>query len=198
MPVVSRIHQNFLISNYHSVWPIDHDDGSAYYYDSENFLVYGGFKNYLGHSKISQYNVYIYPDASIGYVGKPRKLGRPNLQHRGTGLSSFFNEPYCVNSDGTAKDDSGWGDFWINNKCVIGNPIVYEYYTCRPDDLQDLVTMTANNELFAPNSLVTFVCGQTNWTLQQYQAKGYDIGTLLGDIPTNDIIIQWGRDILGF
>ena len=48
----SEIRQNFVIANYHAVWPLDHDDGSCYYYDYDNVLVYGGFKTYLGHSKI--------------------------------------------------------------------------------------------------------------------------------------------------
>ena len=47
-----NITNNFLFANYHAVWPLDHDDGSCYYYDTYNVLVYGGFKNYLGHSKI--------------------------------------------------------------------------------------------------------------------------------------------------
>ena len=31
-------------NNYHSTWPIDHDDGSCYYHDHHNFLIYGGAK----------------------------------------------------------------------------------------------------------------------------------------------------------
>lgn len=50
-----------VISNYNSVWPIDHDDGSSYWADSFNFLAYGGFKNYLGHSKKALENIYAYP-----------------------------------------------------------------------------------------------------------------------------------------
>ena len=30
----------------------DHDDGSCYYNDTYNVMIYGGYKNYLGHSKI--------------------------------------------------------------------------------------------------------------------------------------------------
>jgi hypothetical protein len=61
-PALSRLRLNFLINNYHSVWPIDHDDGSCYYLDTENFLIYGGYKNYLGHSKTAKNNIYIFPD----------------------------------------------------------------------------------------------------------------------------------------
>lgn len=47
----NEITRCFIINNYHSIWPLDHDDGSREYYDSYNYLIYGGFKNYLGHSK---------------------------------------------------------------------------------------------------------------------------------------------------
>ena len=30
---------------------VDHDDGSASYYDHHTFLLFGGHRNYLGHSK---------------------------------------------------------------------------------------------------------------------------------------------------
>ena len=38
----NQIHKNFLINNYRSVWPIDHDDGSCFWNDTHNYLVYGG------------------------------------------------------------------------------------------------------------------------------------------------------------
>lgn len=83
-----KITQNFVIANYHAVWPLDHDDGSCYYYDYDNVLVYGGFKTYLGHSKIcgdcdadsclAENNLYIYPDTK--YADE---------------TNEFFTEPYC-------------------------------------------------------------------------------------------------------
>ena len=42
----NTIFSNFIINNYRSVWPIDHDDGTCYWDDSYNFLVYGG-NNYF-------------------------------------------------------------------------------------------------------------------------------------------------------
>ncbi|CAF1688374.1 unnamed protein product, partial [Adineta ricciae] len=44
----SYIHHNTIFNNYNSLWPIDHDDGSCFYEDSYNFMMYGGKKNYLG------------------------------------------------------------------------------------------------------------------------------------------------------
>jgi hypothetical protein len=43
----TNITRNFFVSNYHSTWPIDHDDGSTGYRDENNMLAWGGAKNYL-------------------------------------------------------------------------------------------------------------------------------------------------------
>ena len=40
----NQIYRNFLINNYRSVWPIDHDDGSCFWNDTYNYMVYGGLK----------------------------------------------------------------------------------------------------------------------------------------------------------
>ncbi|CAF1130719.1 unnamed protein product [Rotaria magnacalcarata] len=58
----SFIHQNTLFNNYNSFYPIDHDDGSCFYEDRYNFQVYGGKKNYLGHSKLDHHEIYVYHD----------------------------------------------------------------------------------------------------------------------------------------
>ncbi len=74
LPKENFVTRCFIIGNYHSIWPIDHDDGSAYWADSFNFLTYGGWKNYLGHSKKAMQNVYVYPDkyASDQYCADTR------------------------------------------------------------------------------------------------------------------------------
>lgn len=41
---------------------IRQDDGSAFYTDTQNFLMYGGAKNFLGQKKRSEQNYYIYAD----------------------------------------------------------------------------------------------------------------------------------------
>ena len=44
-PAQTLISRNFFINNYHSTWPIDHDDGSNSFLDTFNFLPWGGAKN---------------------------------------------------------------------------------------------------------------------------------------------------------
>lgn len=107
----SEVNRCFLINNYHSVWPIDHDDGSRDYYDSYNYLIYGGFKNYLGHTKTAVNNVYVYPD---GYA-----------YDKSNHLNQWFSRPYCISSSGGRMNMSAYDDFWNNNTCIINNHCAY-------------------------------------------------------------------------
>ena len=184
-PAQSNITLNFIINNYHSTWPLDHDDGSCYYYDTYNYLVYGGYKNYLGHSKVVKYNYYIYPDVDL---------------NSGEGPGAFFQEPYCANSDGASRDalPSGWGEVWANNTCIIGNPNIYKFGSCNPSGSNTgLIPLTANNTFYAPSADIYIKCGSTKWSLAQFQALGYDLGSQV-HVPVSDpTIIEWGRNLLG-
>ena len=37
-----HIRQNMIINGYNGVWSIDHDDGSQFYNDTSNVMVFGG------------------------------------------------------------------------------------------------------------------------------------------------------------
>ena len=63
----NRIHNNFLVNDYGSDMGVDHDDGSAFYLDSYNFMQYSGTKNYLGHSKVNDHQIFAYSDVHPGY-----------------------------------------------------------------------------------------------------------------------------------
>jgi hypothetical protein len=41
------ITRNMILNGYNGVWTLDHDDGSQFYTDTFNVLVFGGLKNYL-------------------------------------------------------------------------------------------------------------------------------------------------------
>ena len=183
-PATSNITRNFLINNYHSTWPIDHDDGSCYYYDTYNYLIYGGYKNFLGHSKTVMYNVYIYPDANI---------------HTPTDGYTFLSKPFCANHDGASIGNlpSGWGEVWANNTCIIGNPNVYGFGTCNPTgDVKGLIPLTYNNTFYAPNKDIHIHCGSQNLSLEQFQSMGYDKGSVVNDVVDTETIIGWGKKLL--
>ena len=183
IPATSYLTRNFLINNYHSTWPIDHDDGSCYYTDTYNYLVYGGYKNYLGHSKTVINNTYVYPDA----------LHSAKQTYRGY--------PFCANHDGATLTDlpSGWDEVWAHNTCIIGNPDIYSFGTCSTDaksDSQGLVPMTYNNTFYAPNKDIYIRCGSVNLTLQEYQAMGFDKGSVVNDVVDIATVIGWGKQLL--
>ena len=182
LPATSYITKNFIINNYHSAWPLDHDDGSCYYEDTYNFLVYGGYKNYLGHSKTVVYNTYIYPDA----------LNSVNI--------TYLHRPYCADHDGATINflPSGWGEVWAHNKCVIGNPDIYDFHTCNTDgdNSKGLVPMTYDNTFYTPNKEVNIPCGLMNLTLQEYQKMGFNEGSVVHDLVDTAAIIEWGKVLL--
>ena len=182
LPATSYITKNFIINNYHSAWPLDHDDGSCYYEDTYNFLVYGGYKNYLGHSKTIMYNTYVYPDA----------IHSANI--------NYLHRPFCADHDGATLRilPSGWGEIWAYNKCVIGNADIYDFHTCDTDrdDSKGLVPNTHDNTFYTPNKEVYIPCGQVNLTLQEYQAMGFDKGSVVHDIVDTATIIEWGKELL--
>ena len=178
----STITRSFVINNYHSTWPLDHDDGTCYYFDTYNFLVYGGFKNYLGHSKVVEKNVYIYPDAD----------------HISDKLGVYVSFPYCItnlNPSRTGDFQSGWGEVWANNICVVGNPNVYYFVECDPIDPEDLIPFTANNKFYAPNEYIYIRCGDKNLTLEEFQNVGYDIGSTVEGPVDATTIIKWGKEL---
>ena len=61
-PAISNLTRNFMIANYHAGCAFDHDDGSRFFHDTNNFEVYSSTKNYLGQGKVSSGNWKIYPE----------------------------------------------------------------------------------------------------------------------------------------
>ena len=177
IPAESHLTSNFIISNYHTTFPIDHDDGSCYYTDRFNLLVYGGCKNYLGHSKTATDNLYIYPD----------------------GWNMSTHGPYCDNSNGASliKLPSGWGEVWSSNKCIMIGSTVYNYNDCDPSHLEGLVPFTANNTFYTTSGNISIPCKDKVFTLEQYQSFGYDIGSTVSKLPTNTEIITWAKQLIG-
>ena len=174
----SYIHHNLVFNNYNCLWPIDHDDGSSFYEDSYNFHVYGGQKNFLGHSKTDHHQIYVYADAGPGDYGS-------NI---------------CMGDYAPVQGSSGWNETWIENTCILyKNPVPYNIGNCDTANL--FVPYLASNKIYIPNGTeVAFIC-KVNGTdarlnLQQWQSYGVDIGTTVDTTPNISTIIQWGRDML--
>ena len=184
-PALSKISYNFIITNYHSIYPLDHDDGSSYWEDTNNFLVYGGYKNHIGHSKVTRGNIYVRPDA---YHYNNREV--------------FFGTwPYCAIDLDSVIGKSGWGEVWANNTCIINHPNVYNFTTCTCDpdkDITGLVPVTFNNHFYVPNTTLNIRCGKDDLTLAQYQDMERESGSKEHDFADGvDIIKEWGFKLFG-
>ena len=178
-PAENFITQNLVIANYQAYWPIDHDDGSSYYTDTYNVIAYAGAKYYLGHSKVSSNNLFIYPDAI---------------------RNSFFNpHGHCAASFQTSREvpgASGWDEVWSNNICILGNPNVFQFTGCSLTDNAGLVPMSANNVFYTPNAHLYILCERVELSLEKYQEMGYEVGSVVKELPTNDEIMKWAKEIL--
>ena len=182
-PVQSNLTRNFFIANFHSIWPIDHDDASCCYQDTFNYLVYGGFKNNLGYNKVVMNNVYIYPNALNYYSFHDFDYG-PLLK------------PFCIWSNGVYPFDEN--DVWANNTCIIDNPQIYEFGACKDKkNNSQNIPFSANNYLYS-SSPVYIQCELEFWSFEDFQRMGYDSGTKISYDPVScDTIINWGKELLG-
>eukprot|EP00794_Sanderia_malayensis_P005521 gene5521-6206_t len=174
LPKENFVTKCFIIGNYHSIWPIDHDDGSAYWADSYNFLTYGGWKNYLGHSKKAMQNVYIYPD-------------------------KYASDNYCADTRGQALGNyaSGYGEVYVDNTCISAKESVYRIGSCTEEHLEDVFPQTADNHYYTPTGKIVVECGASRWSLEQFQDRGFDVGTSQEKPVSTAQIITWGKTVLG-
>lgn len=231
------------------MWPIDHDDGSQYYTDSQNYIIYGGYKSYLGNSLTVLDNVYVLPDGKVDAWEESRKersgeeeslFANEKLQSSVLdGLSSIMkararnlDQRYRVDKrkyderdqrraaglppstassldqadDGAlgwsrnwgqycAQDGGGYGHLWENNTCAVMSVAnIYNFWQCDPDNLPLSIPFVAANNLYASGQInITCAASGKWWTLQSFQAIGYDLLTTQYPPATLDQLISWGR-----
>lgn len=190
-PRMSLITRNFLINSYHGTWPSDHDDGSCHYHDIANFCVYGGWKNFLGHSNVAALNIYALAD-----IGWEDKHDLPTRKVPAAG----FNSPFCLHHPAAHAGTIGYGNTYVNNTCFLwASSSLYDLgWDCDPTkDMHGLEPTTANNVLFTPHE-PTVTCKDKVWTWQEWLALGFDHGSKwhhVSDIGGKDIV-EMGRKLL--
>ena len=100
---MNQIARNFIMAGTgESTYPIDHDDCSSFYHDHHNVLLFGGAKQWGGHSKRAVDNLQIWPDFGTGQFGRASCY-----DYQATGaydevyanntcvLSGLVNQPWC-------------------------------------------------------------------------------------------------------
>jgi len=153
--------------------PLDHDDGSCYYHDYNNVLVYGGYKNYLGDHKTVESNLYLYPDGS----------------------TNTFNEQSCADY-GSEGADEMW---YLNNCIMLDGSHAYDKFGCDIND-PNSKPYTANNTFYSPNAEWSTICSTDGLTynLSSWQESfNYDIGSQILEAPDIDQVIEWAKALLG-
>ena len=174
-PAPTTISRNFFISNYHSTWPIDHDDGSSAYFDENNLLLWGGAKNYLGFNKHGQTNLYVYPDASEPTAAAVNGGGGGG---GGARLKTGFS-PYCYGSAGSAVLPAAFRDSSVNCTCIAAAPSALYSLDCDPSNVDNgYVPVLQNNTYFLDSGSYSFPCSGQHWDLPTAQSHGVDLGTV--------------------
>jgi len=171
IPQQNKITKNFIINGYNSVWTIDHDDGSAFYNDTQNFMVYGGCKNYLGHDKSCTYNVIVYPGID------ERSSGGRKCQTDDNG--EFANQ------------------YYFGNQCIADDGNFYSFSGCSTSNLKNTVYQTWNNTFYSTNAAFKINCGSQSLNLADWQNLGQDKSSVVLRTPTVPQIIAMGKTVLG-
>ena len=181
-PAVRTIQNNMIFANYGSAWPIDHDDGSSYYVDRENVLLYAGTKSYLGGHNVST------TDSLLLW---------PNLN--GWGAATMLYQ--------SVTNASGYAEVWENNTVVLGAAMGPSrgpgYVDFNPCDAQHTVPNATHpapamvgNTIHIPSgtdpSRFTVGCGPKPLLFSAWQGLGHDHGTsvLSGSPTTTDLVLR--------
>lgn len=153
---------------------LDHDDGSSFYHDHDNFFVYGGHKSdFDGHGKQSYNNILafanVYGSKCVGIGNAPHASPNP-----------FFAE-----------------GFW-NNTCILADAgdTYLDIGDCTADATLANRVILGNNKIMSPGgSSAPVNCGKS-FAFSDWIALGLDVGTTLSDVPPTPQIIQMARDLL--
>ena len=205
IPQWAYIERNFIMNgpsgnrNLGNLFPtIDNDDGSSYYYISNNFLVYGGAKNYLGHDKIWTNNLLLHPGR---WSHDPCGMIWGGENHHFTNNTCVVvsgDEP--IGLDGSLEGMHcliDWSDY-ENNLKYVGRTSNNTYY----------IDIIGDNEKKDNNDEWGFYCGGRNnngtstsshfFTMKEMQQHGWETGSEVLDSKhlTIDTIIDQAKKLL--
>ena len=180
------IRQNFWINGYNGVWTVDHDDGSQFMNDTENYMVWGGCKNFLGNSKHCSKNVMVHPGGGMSRSGAPCQTD-DNLVN----ANQFHNDNHCIVQGGENAT--------LYKGCCGAKPS-----SCTASQLAEHFYTTFNNSIYT-NGLTI---GKSVAPLFQkpdgdcdgwkgWLAAGMDKGSTIKPMPTADEMVAMGKTVLG-
>ena len=68
---------------------------------------------------------------------------------------------------------------------ITNNPNIYKFSRTLTDNA-GLVPMSANNTFYAPDAHVYVLCDGVELSLEKYQEMGYNVDSVLKDLPSNE------------
>ena len=144
---------------------LDHDDGSQFHNDNDNFMIFGGCKNYLGNHKQCVDNVILYPGTS----------GRSAGGHR------------CQTDDNGVFAEQ----FYSGNTCATEDGRILDFSSCNPSNVNTTAYHTfSNTYLVDASSTLQGPCN--SGTFQQWQSLGQDVGSVVSTTPSVSTLIALG------
>ena len=177
-PVMSSVRKNFLFCSYGGVKGIDHDDGSGFYADSENFMPYCSGKM-KGQTQSLTGNVYLFPNwgPECVHMMGGMAAGVPMFYHNNTCVPSTSDIYSSCDPDPSLNRYSG-NTYYLPSGVAQDGTI--EGFPCECAD--------AKHQKGAP-------CAKGNWS--KWVSSGQDKGTkIIHGMPTTETMIGWGRDLL--
>ena len=178
-PITNELSHNLILDFYSSVWPIDHDDGSAFYTDTYNVLIFGGWKSYLGNNKKSEYNLYIYPQTTQNDWGA-----------------------YCASHQADIGID-GFSEIYSNNHCITTNNVVYSLdcnsFQNLTAQVNIIIPVLQNNTFYlnmSNNALVYCSTPDQSITLNEFDISGGGYGSQVKPLPTSPQLIDMAIQVL--
>ena len=180
-PQVDVIAYNFLVAGGGAnSGAADHDDGSSFYEDASNFMVYGGHKsNFFGHSKRSVSTLMAF-----------------HLVYQPLCLRIYAGIPL-------ASPGGIYAEGYVNNTCILASPS--DLYMslgspCTPGEADlSLRIELGGNTVYAPaGGRAGVQCGNQTLTFDAWVATGADPRSVLVEgVPSSAQIMAWAAALLG-
>ena len=73
---------------------------------------------------------------------------------------------------------------------------MYAYDRCSPEALNATVDFTFNNSFYTSDGKIAVRCNGDRWTLDQYQALGYDKASTEQVAPPLPTLLAWAHEML--
>ena len=172
------------MSNYFSTVPIDHDDGSNTYVDTNNVLLWGGTKTLMGYNKhhVNQLMAYVDYQPALHAPARTR-IGWSAPQSKPPMCSGFIVPTPMV---------LGKSEVWQNNTCISSDAAhFFRWYSCNSSNPLDGGTPAplSDNRYYSSNAGYTLSCGEASWNLSQAQQRGLDLRSTLHALPTLETLL---------